>query len=147
MHTLPPVQDAGDLQSLLIRLEELRNHIDVCQAETAHMLDALKAECDQVIASTREQVHRSFILREQQGYDPVPDVPISDRRLKATWIALYRHHTGVTADVIASEIQRHRTTVSTSLNTLVQEHWAVKERHGHQILYRAVMKPNKDVSV
>jgi hypothetical protein len=145
MKTRPPLREPRDLPTLILRLEELKNQIDCCQEEITGMLDALKCECDQLISDVKEQLHRSFVIGEEHGFDSIPDVPIKDRRLKRAWIALYRHHNGVTADVIASETGRHRTTVSTSLNTLVLMHWAEKERRGHQILYKAVMKTDQDV--
>jgi hypothetical protein len=145
MNTLPPPGELTDFPTLILRLEKLIEHIDSCQEEMNEMMESLKNECDILISDTKEQLHHSFVIQEQHGYDPVPDVPIKDGRLKKAWIALYRHHKGVTADVIASEITRHRTTVSTSLNKLVLMHWAEKERRGHQILYKAVMKSDQDV--
>jgi hypothetical protein len=145
MNTLPPDPEPADLTDLIHRLEQFIDRIDCCQEDINGMLEALKSECDHLISGVKEQLHRSYLIGEQQGYGAVPDIPIRDERLKRVWIALYRHHRGVTADVIASEIKRHRTTVSTSLNTLVLMHWAEKERRGHQILYKAVMKTDQDV--
>ena len=69
-----------------------------------------------------------------------PTFPLHDPKLKKAWLVLYKYHKGATADTIAEDLQRHRTTVSTYLNTLVLMQFAKKERTGHEIMYKVILK-------
>ncbi len=135
--------DTGDVRDVILGLERLREAIGRYHGECDRMFDDLAAECDRLLAGAKQQLHASVASAREEGKDVLPQVQIEDRRLKNAWIALYRHHGGATADEVGREMGRHRTTVSTLLNTLVVMHWATKKRDGHEIVYQAVLKEDR----
>jgi len=130
------------IQALIGRIEELADRIDQYLEMSNVQLNALREECDAILTEAKQDYHALIVSAEMMGQDLAPDIALEDQRLKNTWLALYRHHGGATADEIAGELKRHRTTVSTYLNTLVLMSLAKKERVGHEVYYTAVL--NKD---
>jgi len=130
------------IQALIGRIEELADRINRYQQGSNVQLNALREECDAVLAEAKQDYHALIVSAEMRGQDVTPDIALEDRRLKNTWLALYRHHGGATAEEISGELKRHRTTVSTYLNTLVLMGYAKKERVGHEVHYTAIL--NKD---
>jgi Fic family protein len=133
---------AGEIQKinlLIRRLENLAARIEDSQKQCNRMFDELKSENDSILSELKLHIHRSIAAAERRGFDLIPEIPIEDKKLKAAWIALFQHHNGATADEIAAGLHRHRTTVSTYLNTLVLMNYVSKERIGHEIYYKAVI--------
>jgi DNA-binding NarL/FixJ family response regulator len=138
-----PVPNTEALQALIIRLEELELRIRKAEQESRALFSILLQECHGILSEAKTQVHRLIRQADQMGYDLIPDVPIEDKKLKDAWIALFRHASGATAEAIAEELHRHRTTVSTYLNQLVVMELAEKERVGHEIYYKAILKKSR----
>jgi predicted transcriptional regulator len=136
-------EDIRKIQSIISRLEDVSKNIEEYQETVNLLLDSIKNECNSIVVDAKSQLHRAFIEAEKYGIEPVPDVHIEDKKLKSAWIALYRHHDGATADTIALELRRHRTTVSTYLNYLVHMGYATKKRVGHEIYYYAILMKDK----
>ena len=137
------VPEAEALQALIIRLEELELRIQKAEQESRALFSDLRGECHLIISDAKTQIHALIQQANRIGYDLIPDVPIQEKRLKEAWIALFRHTSGATAETIADELHRHRTTVSTYLNQLVVMGMADKERVGHEIYYKAILKKSK----
>ncbi|MDD1676835.1 MAG: helix-turn-helix domain-containing protein [Methanomicrobiales archaeon] len=142
MKTVP---DADALQALIVRLQELEVRIQSAEQESRDIFAVLIRECHDIISESKTQLHSLIREADRIGYDLIPDLPIADKKLKDAWIALFRHAPGATADTVAEELHRHRTTVSTYLNTLVSMGLAEKERVGHEIYYKAIVLPQKVV--
>ena len=132
--------DTREQEELVQQLEEILERIDRQQEEYCSKLRQLSGECHELLDQLRESIQRSVSAPEKKGYTLVPDVQIEDHKLKRAWIALYQYRKGATADQIALDMKRHRSTVSTYLNTLVLMKFAAKERKGHEIYYKAKMK-------
>ena len=143
MNDRSPIPDADALQALITRLEDLEIRIRTAEKESRDLFASLIRECHTIISDTKTQMHILIREADRIGYDLIPDLPIADKKLKDAWIALFRHTAGATADTVAEDLHRHRTTVSTYLNTLVIMGLAEKERVGHEIYYKAVMVPHR----
>jgi response regulator of citrate/malate metabolism len=139
-------EDIREIQSIISRLEDVTRNIEEYQKTSNLLLDSIKNECNSIMSDAKTQLHQTFVEAEKYGFEPVPDVHIEDKKLKNAWITLYRHHDGATADTIAEELHRHRTTVSTYLNYLVLMGYAKKKRVGHVIYYTAVLMKQKGTS-
>jgi hypothetical protein len=139
MENDPAVLEVQKIHALIRRLENLGGRIEESQKQCNRMFEDLKAENDDILSDLKRHVHHSVAAAERRGFDLIPDIPIEDRKLKAAWITLFQHHTGATADEIAVDLNRHRTTVSTYLNTLVLMNFVTKERIGHEIYYKAII--------
>ena len=88
------------IQALIGRIEELADRIDRYQQGSNVQLNALREECDAVLAEAKQDYHALIVSAEMRGQDVTPDIALEDRRLKSTWRALYRHHGGATAEEI-----------------------------------------------
>jgi len=139
METHQAEEDIQRMKALIRHLEALDARIEQSQKECNGMFADIRRESNEILAEVKLQFHESVMLADRFGYDVIPDVPLDDKKIKAAWMALFRHHNGATADEIAEDLQRHRTTVSTYLNTLVLMQFAQKERIGHEILYKALL--------
>lgn len=142
MQSDSPIQHLRKIEDLINRMEDLSSHIDRFQQISNAQITELRQECDAILAEAKQDYHALIIAAEKMGQDLAPDIALGDQRLNNTWLALYRHHGGATAEEIAQDLKRHRTTVSTNLNTLVLMNLAKKERVGHEVYYTAVL--NKD---
>jgi len=139
-------EDIREIQSIIARLEDVTRNIEEYQKTSNMLLDSIKSECNSIMTDAKRQLHQASVEAEKYGFEPVPDVRIEDKKLKNAWMTLYRHHDGATADTIAEELHRHRTTVSTYLNYLVMMGYATKKRVGHEIYYTAVLMKQKEPS-
>ena len=139
-------EDIREIQSIIARLEDVTRNIEEYQKTSNMLLDSIKSECNSIMTDAKRQLHQAFVEAEKYGFEPVPDVHIEDKKLRSAWVALYRHHVGATADTIAQELDRHRTTVSTYLNYLVLMGYAKKKRAGHEIYYTAVLMREGEAS-
>lgn len=137
------IRESQETQDLIVRLEELAVKIDDAQNNCTRVFAELKADYNAILADIKLEFHSSVINAEKFGYDLIPDIPLEDKKIKSAWIALFKHHNGATADEISEDLHRHRTTVSTYLNTLVLMGYAKKERIGHEIYYKAVLNQSK----
>jgi len=139
MTTTPLTDDFRDLEQIIARLEDALERIEVLEEEFSRSISTLRQECNGILADAKVTFHHALEQAEQCGYEPAPDIPIEDRKLKNVWIALFKYHDGATADMLATDLHRHRTTISTYLNTLVLMGCATKHRLRHEIYYRAVL--------
>jgi len=134
---LNDIQEIGqiirDFESLIDRFESRMNQT---QAE----FQGLLGEGDQLVRQAKTRLHEIHEQARRCGMEPLPEVDIADEKLKSAWMALYQFHEGARAEEVAVQLSRHRTTVSTYLNTLTHMNYAVKERKGHEIYYRAVIR-------
>ncbi|MDD4136913.1 MAG: hypothetical protein PHT99_03340 [Methanoregula sp.] len=135
----PSVQDLQKIQQLIRNLEHLSDRIEAAETTCRSLFEELWQENNEILAEMKLLVHSSVMEAERHGYDLMPEIPVEDKKLKAVWIALFRHHNGATADEIAADLHRHRTTISTHLNTLVLMQLAKKERIRHEIYYKAIL--------
>jgi hypothetical protein len=136
---------ASDIQrihSLILQLENLIRRIEVHQKNSLETTEKIIRECNDLLSEVKLEFHQTLRDADQFEYERIPDIPIDDPKLKKAWLVLYKYHKGATADTIAEDLQRHRTTVSTYLNTLVLMQFAKKERTGHEIMYKAILKNN-----
>lgn len=133
-------QEIRKYRALIGRLEDILSDIEVARRETDARFENLEEVCNSVLSDAKALFHDSCTVAEQYGLDIIPDIPISDGKLKKAWIALFRHQRGATADQIAEDLGRHRTTVSTYLNRLEEIGLAKRERMGHEVYYKAVLK-------
>ncbi len=134
---------ASDIQrihSLILQLGDLIHRIEVHQKNSLETTEKIIKECNDLLSEVKLEFHQTLRDADQFEYERIPDIPIADPKLKKAWLVLYKYHNGATADTIAEDLQRHRTTVSTYLNTLVLMQFAEKERTGHEIMYRAILK-------
>jgi len=131
--------DIQKMHALILQLEDLIHRIEAQQRESFLATETILGECNDLLSSVKLEFHQALTDADRFGYESIPDIPIEDIKLKKAWIGLYKYHNGATADTIASDLKRHRTTVSTYLNTLVLMQFAKKERSGHEIVYRAVI--------
>lgn len=137
------IPDAEALQTLIHRLEELEFRIRRTEQESQAIFSNLRQECHLIISDAKIQLHILIQQADRMGVDLVPDVPIRDKKLKDAWVALFRHTAGATAEMVAKDLHRHRTTVSTYLNQLVMLELAEKKRVGHEIFYKASLKKDR----
>lgn len=144
--TMEKTGDKREIQkytALIGRLEDILSEIEETRRETDARFERLEEECISVLSDAKAIFHESCTIAEHYGIDIIPDLPISDGKLKRAWIALFRHQRGATADEIAEDLGRHRTTVSTYLNRLAEIGLAESERVGHEVYYKAVLKNDK----
>jgi response regulator of citrate/malate metabolism len=139
-------REIRELQDIISRIEHFESAIGHYQEQCNATFEAMQKECTSIVTDAKEQLHQILVSAEEQGIEPIPDVPIDDKKLKKAWIALFRHHNGATAEMIAEDLGRHRTTVSTYLNYLVVLRFAEKERRGHEIYYTAVKNMEGGIS-
>ena len=146
METSPAVEEIQKVKALIRHLDALDTRIEQAQQDCNAMFEELRKDYNDILTELKHHVHNSVVTADRYGYDLIPDVPLDDRKLKNAWIALFRHHNGATADEIAEDLHRHRTTVSTYLNTLVLMQYAQKDRIGHEIYYKAVLNEKSENS-
>jgi hypothetical protein len=139
MENDPATDEIQKINALIQRMETLGTRIDEIKQECIRMFDELRTENDLILSGLKLHLHQSVTTARQFGVDIIPDIPIEDRKLKTAWVALLRYPEGATADQVAEDLRRHRTTVSTYLNMLELMAFVTKERRGHEIYYRAVI--------
>lgn len=128
---------------LQTRLNRLSSEVEHQQEMHNHQYEALKNELRRAL----DEVHilvNYFAKEDRAGLIPSYEIPIQDRKLRSAWQALFRYPDGATAETIAKDLDRHRSTVSTYLNMLETLGFARKSRRGHQIVYKATIKSVKD---
>ncbi len=130
------------LEALEARLARLIVRMDEVQATMIRELTSLRAEADGILTEIRTSMPETRRTGNEVGRR-LPVVPIPDERLRTVWLVLSRYPEGTTADVVAHDLDRHRTTISTYLNTLVLMGFAEKKRRGHEILYTAIVNTDR----
>jgi len=138
---------ASDIQrihTLILQLEDLIHRIEVHQKNSLETTEKILSECNDLLSEVKLEFHQTLRDADQFEYERIPNIPIDDIKLKKAWLVLYKYHNGATADTIAEDLRRHRTTVSTYLNTLVLMHFAKKERTGHEIMYKAILRKDNE---
>ncbi|MFA4876458.1 MAG: hypothetical protein WC586_03520 [Methanoregula sp.] len=135
--------DIRRMQALIIELEGVIRRLELHQKNSLETTGKILDECNDLLAEVKLEFHNTLTDADEAGYGQIPAIPIEDPKLRKAWLALYRYHHGVTADTVAADMRRHRTTVSTYLNTLVLMQFAQKERIGHEIVYKAVLPGEK----
>ncbi len=139
MEERPVSTDIRMMHRRILQLEDLIRRIEVQQRASFAETESILAECHGLLSTLKIEFHEVLTGADEFAYERVPDIPIEDMKLKKAWLVLSKYHGGATADTVARDLKRHRTTVSTYLNTLVLMQFAQKERIGHEILYRAVL--------
>ena len=139
MEERPVSTDISTLHRRVLELEGLIRRIEVQQRAAFAETESILAECHDVLSALKIEFHDTLARADELAYERIPSIPIDDPKLKRAWLVLSKYHGGATADTVARDLKRHRTTVSTYLNTLVLMQFAQKERIGHEILYRAVL--------
>jgi predicted transcriptional regulator len=146
MQNSPPPDPLQRVNHLLNVLEQLYKDMDRQQKAHHQHFEKLKSETLKAIEEGR--LHLKLLLRIDTTESSLSfELPIKDEKLKKAWEALFRHPEGETADTIAGELNRHRTTVSTYLNMLVTLEYAEKFRKGHEIFYKAIIKTEKEENI
>jgi len=138
---------ASDIQrihSLILQLEDLIHRIELHQKKSMETTSEILKECNDLLSEVKIEFHQTLKDADQFDFERIPDIPIDDIKLKKAWLVLYKFHSGATADTVAEDLKRHRTTVSTYLNTLVLMHFAKKERTGHEIMYKAILSKDTE---
>lgn len=138
---------ASDIQrihALILQLEELIHRIEVHQQNSLETTENILRECNNLLAEVKIEFHQTLKDADQFEFERIPEIPIDDSKLKKAWLVLFKYHNGATADRVAEDLRRHRTTVSTYLNTLVLMQFAKKERIGHEIVYKAILNKNTE---
>ncbi|MCK9592362.1 MAG: helix-turn-helix domain-containing protein [Methanoregula sp.] len=141
---------ASDIQrihTLILRLENLVQRIELHQKNSLKITEEILKDCNNLISEVKIEFHQTLRDADQFDFERLPDIPIEDPKLKKVWLVLYRYHNGATADTIAKDLKRHRTTVSTYLNQLASPKYklARRDRIGHEILFKAILKKDKEV--
>ncbi len=137
--------DIQRIHARILQLEDLIQRIEVQQKKSYEATGQILDECNDLLSEVKLEFHQTLMDADQFEFERIPDIPIEDNKLKKVWIVLYKYHNGATADTIATDLRRHRTTVSTHLNTLVLMQFAQKERIGHEIIYKAVVKKDERI--
>lgn len=132
--------DIRRLHRRILELEDMIHQIEIQQKTSYEETGRILAQCHELLAAVKIELYDAITDADEFAYERIPDVPIEDVKLKKAWLVLSKYHAGATADVVAADVKRHRTTVSTYLNTLVLMQLAQKERIGHEIVYRAILK-------
>jgi hypothetical protein len=146
------LQDNGDIEALLHRLEKLLKFVDHSQAICNTMFDTIRRDCEVLIAdiriqgSKRDNVSVPISALSEISAQSLQDISVDNNKLQKTYFLLTKYPDGATADEIANIMRRHRTTVSTYLNQLVEKELAKKSRKGHEIYYRAVLNKERGTS-
>jgi len=135
--------DIQRMHARILQLEDLIHRIEEEQKNSYETTEKILDECNDLLSEVKLEFHQTLQDADQFDYERIPAIPIEDTKLKKVWLVLYKYHHGATADTIARDLRRHRTTVSTYLNQLVIMHFAQKERTGHEIIYKAVVKKDE----
>jgi len=144
-NTTPP-DSLQRINHLQVVLERLYEDLERQQKSQNQHFEKLKSETAQALDEVR--VHLKFLLQIDTTETPLSFVlPITDEKLRKAWQVLFRYPDGATAETIAGELNRHRTTVSTYLNMLVTLEYAEKFRQGHEIFYKAIIKTEKEENI
>lgn len=129
------------LDFLVKRLESLYESLGRQQDVTNTIYETLKSESQQALQEARLLLN--VTLQLDSSDIPAYTIPLSDTKLQKVWKELFNYPDGATADHVAIELKRHRSTVSTYLNMLVAMGFAEKSRRGHEIYYKALIKSEK----
>lgn len=146
-HPMSEHSVASDIQkihTLILQLEELIHRIEEHQKNSLEITENILRECNDLLSEVKIEFLQTLKDADQFEFERIPEIPIEDIKLKKAWLVLFKYHNGATADRIAEDLRRHRTTVSTYLNTLVLMQFAKKERIGHEIVYKAVLNKNTE---
>ena len=136
--------DIQRMHARILQLEDLIHRIEEQQKNSYKATEKILDECNDLLSEVKLEFHQTLRDADQFEYELIPDIPIDDTKLKKAWLVLYKYHNGATADIIAEDLKRHRTTVSTYLNTLVLMQFAKKERTGHEIMYKAILSKDTE---
>ena len=136
--------DIQRMQFLILRLEDHIYRIEVQQKTSFDTTAEILKECNDLLSEVKIEFHQTLVDADQFDYELIPEIPIEDTKLKKAWLVLYKYHNGATADRIAKDLRKHRSTVSTYLNTLALMQFARKERTGHEIVYKAILRKEID---
>lgn len=131
------------LNHILSVLEHHYQDLERLQKSNFQHFEKFKADTRQAIEETRLHMNL-FLGGDLLETPPSYDLPIKNEKLRKTWQVLFRHPEGATAETIAAEMDRHRSTISTYLNMLVAEELADKFRKGHEIFYKAILKTEQE---
>ncbi len=139
-----PPETLQRIRHLQVVLEQLYDEIERQQQFQRQQYDTLKSETAKALDELR--IHTNLLLSKMDTTEsPLSfDLPIDDEKLKKAWQVLFRHPDGATAETIALELKRHRSTVSTYLNMLKTMGYADNFRKGHEIYYKAIIKTGKE---
>ena len=129
-----------ELQRSIGDIEIILNSISHQYKESHRIIEGQFAECNRALGQVKDELHQICDVASTCGIEPIPDTTLKDKKLLTVWRALYRFHDGATADTIADVLGKHRTTVSTYLNMLVDDNHAEKNRNGHEIYYKAIIQ-------
>lgn len=132
--------DIQRMHARILQLEDFIHQIEEQQKKSYESTEKILGQCNDLLSEVKLEFHKTLMDADQFEFERIPDIPIEDNKLKRVWLVLYKYHNGATAETIAIDLRRHRTTVSTHLNMLVVMHFAQKERMGHEIIYKAVLK-------
>jgi len=121
---------------------------DMDRLQKAHYQHFEKLKSETVKAIDEARLHLNLLLQINTKKSSLEfEIPIKDEKLKRAWEALFRYPDGATADIIATALNRHRSTVSTYLNMLEKLDYAEKYREGHEIFYKAIIKTEKEENI
>lgn len=136
--------DIQKIHTLILQLEELIHRIEEHQKNSLEITENILRECNDLLSEVKIEFLQTLKDADQFEFERIPEIPIEDIKLKKAWLVLYKYHNGATADRVAEDLRRHRTTVSMYLNTLVLMQFAKKERIGHEIVYKAILNKNTE---
>ena len=135
-----PDDAATALNGMVARLAQLIRRTEEVQARVDRDLADLRFDAEQLLNDLQSLSPTGLEVRSHDQAAALFSGTITNLRLREVWEALYRHSNGATADAIAGDLDRHRTTISTYLNLLVTMGYAKKHRSGHAIVYTAIVK-------
>ena len=144
LNSKPDENNVQKLLDFISDIEKFRDKLNSTIDNCINELESLREEYDSIVSEAKIQRHLLFTSFGVAEGDVIPDVDIRDEKLKKAWVVLYSSPDGATAEVIAQKMGRHRTTVSTYLNMLVQLDYAEKEKKGHEIIYKVINRRKKN---
>ena len=134
------LDDIEEISRIIRDFESLVDRFESRLRQSQEEYENLIQESGELVGQARKQLHRIHGEARRVGLEPLPQIDIPDRKLLSTWQTLYQYHDGATAEEMAVQLEKHRTTVSTYLNTLTHMKFASKERRGHEIYYHAILR-------
>lgn len=140
---IPPSDTLQRIQHLKEVLEQLYEEIERQQDISFQHYEQLKSETSRALDEVR--IHMNILLNIDAAEPPLSyQLPIKDEPMKKAWHVLFKHPDGATAETVASELNRHRSTVVTTLIQLKKDGYATSTRKGHQIMYKAIIKTGNE---
>lgn len=129
------------LERLAVQVARLARHVEEVRGAMDQELTGLRGEAERLLAEI-QALNPAEIGRDTRDPGALLASQIPDDRLRRVWQTLFRYSDGATADEIAGDLERHRTTISTYLNMLVVMGFARKRRSGHTVYYTTIVKPD-----